>query len=198
MANDLRLERIARALALRTPVEVVRDDGAREAAVALVLRPERELELLLIRRAEHDADPWSGHMALPGGRREPGDADLLATAMRETEEETGVPLGRVGESLGRLDEVGTRGTRLPRLVIAPYVVTVPAGTPVTAHSPEVDIALWAPLSALRDEAAMDELIVELDDGPRAFESLRYGEHVIWGLTHRVLTGFFGLLAEAKG
>jgi 8-oxo-dGTP pyrophosphatase MutT (NUDIX family) len=56
------------------------------AAVALVLRDGApgEVELLFIRRAEHEKDPWSGHMGFPGGRAEPGDASLEATAVRET------------------------------------------------------------------------------------------------------------------
>ncbi|MGH7339454.1 MAG: NUDIX domain-containing protein, partial [Candidatus Rokuibacteriota bacterium] len=69
-----------------------RDPDHREAAVALLVRPRADLEILLIKRAEHPRDPWSGHMALPGGRRSTTDADLVATAFRETEEETGVPV----------------------------------------------------------------------------------------------------------
>src|SRR4051812_3842337 len=57
----------------------------RRAAVAAILRDAAEgPEILFIRRAEHPQDPWSGHMAFPGGREEPGDADLLETAIRET------------------------------------------------------------------------------------------------------------------
>ena len=69
--------------------------GTVDAAVALILRalPD-DLELLLIKRARDPRDPWSGHMALPGGRRDAADPDLASTAVRETLEETGVELTR--------------------------------------------------------------------------------------------------------
>src|SRR5688500_11808432 len=79
---------------------------ARRAAVALVLRDGPQgLELLFIRRAEHPLDPWSGQIAFPGGRAEPGDADLRTTAIRETAEELGFDLAADAEYLGHLDEV---------------------------------------------------------------------------------------------
>ena len=60
-------------------------DGSARAAVAIVVRPRvDEDEILLIRRSQRADDPWSGHMAFPGGRSEPSDADLCATAIRET------------------------------------------------------------------------------------------------------------------
>jgi 8-oxo-dGTP pyrophosphatase MutT (NUDIX family) len=61
------------------------------AAVALVLVPHPD-SLLLIRRAERSGDPWSGQVGLPGGRRDPDDATLLSTAVREAVEEVGVHL----------------------------------------------------------------------------------------------------------
>lgn len=170
--------------------------GEREAAVALLLRPREQLEVLLIRRAIHERDPWSGHVALPGGRRELRDADLLGTALRETEEEIGVPLARTGRFLGRLDTVAPRSPRLPPLVIAPFVLAVPPATEAVPDGREVDAAVWVPLSALRSEEAVSELLIELRDGTQRFPSLVYGDYVIWGLTHRILVQFLELVDGA--
>ena len=78
------------------------------AAVAIALRDGDDgLEALFIHRAVRVGDTWSGQIAFPGGRREPGDADLLATAIRETLEEIGVDLSGA-ERLGiqQIDEIG--------------------------------------------------------------------------------------------
>jgi 8-oxo-dGTP pyrophosphatase MutT (NUDIX family) len=196
MIDDPRLVLLRRRLERRPAVSLPREDGYREAAVAVVLRPRAELELLLIKRAEQATDPWSGHMALPGGRREAGDADLRATAERETAEETGIELARTGELLGALDEVQTRHERLPRLVIAPFVLGVPADASASPEPQEVEAALWVPLSALRAEGAVGELVVELESGSLSFPSIRYGVHTIWGLTHRILMQFLEVAGEA--
>src|ERR1700680_3050243 len=92
------------------------DPAVPRAAVALVLRQgARGLEILLIKRAEHMDDPWSGHVALPGGREEPADASLQETAVRETLEETGIDLARDGEVLGALDDL--RPTTAPNTIL---------------------------------------------------------------------------------
>ena len=66
------------------------------AAVAIVVREGTDgPQVLLIRRAEHPGDAWSGHMAFPGGREDPGDESLLATAIRETFEELALDLRRM-------------------------------------------------------------------------------------------------------
>jgi len=198
MLDDPRLIRLNRSLTQRPPLRVDRLPGVREAAVSLVLRPRAELELLLIKRSEFVGDPWSGHMALPGGRRDPDDADLVATAFRETDEETGIHLARVGDLLGTLDEVHPRNPVLPSILIAPFVVGVPPDTTAHPDAREVEAALWIPLSALRDPGAVDEILIELEEGRhRAFPSLRYRQYVIWGLTHRILTQFLDL-ADACG
>src|SRR6059036_755615 len=110
------------ALASRPPAPVSAD-VARRAAVALVLRDGPSgIELLFIRRADHPEDPWSGQMAFPGGRSEPGDPDPRATAVRETEEEIGVDLARDAEYLGPLDEVRAAARLRPvDLAISPFV-----------------------------------------------------------------------------
>ncbi|HET9986853.1 MAG TPA: CoA pyrophosphatase [Longimicrobiales bacterium] len=166
-----------------------------EAAVAIVLRPRETLELLLIKRAEHETDPWSGHMALPGGRRDPADGDLLDTAIRETCEETGLCLDSRCR-MGALDEVTPGTRRLPPLVIAPFVMAARPEATAHADPSEVEAAIWVPLPALADEAAAGELILQLEGGPRSFPTYNYGEYVIWGLTHRILRQFLELAEDA--
>ena len=97
---------------------MIETEGAmRYAAIALVLRPSTvgEPELLMIKRAEFERDPWSGHVACPGGRMDPTDPDLEFTAVRETREETGIDLARDGRVLGTLDDISPRTPALPPL-----------------------------------------------------------------------------------
>ena len=71
----------------------IRDEpGKPEAAVAAILTDERGPDLLFIHRVAHDRDPWSGHIAFPGGRIEEEDASSRAAAERETREELGMDL----------------------------------------------------------------------------------------------------------
>lgn len=197
--EDSRIASLRRALADRRPRAVRREPGALEAGVTLVLRVGDGLELLLIERVERAGDPWSGHMALPGGMRERSDGDLLATAFRETREEVGVALDPDRHLLGALDEVQPGSRRLPNLVIAPFVAAVGAGVSVVPEPSEVATALWVPLSRLQGEDALSEVLVELDDGARRFPSYRYREaerdYQIWGLTYRILTEFLGLAQD---
>jgi 8-oxo-dGTP pyrophosphatase MutT (NUDIX family) len=190
--DDARLAGLRRALEARPAAARERTQHTLEAAVALLVRPREQLELLLIKRAIHDRDPWSGHVALPGGRRDHSDADLLDTAMRETDEEVGIALPKIGTFVGALDEVVPGTTRLPPLLIAPFVFAVPTTTAASINTREVDAAIWVPLAALRDEHAVSEILIELEGGARTFPSLTYGEYVIWGLTHRILTQFLDI------
>jgi 8-oxo-dGTP pyrophosphatase MutT (NUDIX family) len=163
----------------------------------VVVREAADPELLLIRRAERVGDPWSGHIAFPGGTRRQQDADLLATALRETHEETGIPLSVVGALLGPLDPVLPATPHLPPIIIAPFVATVPSATSATPDMQEVVDVFWIPLSHLRDARNTREFLLELEQGSRRFPSVHFGEHVIWGLTHRILVQFLEL-AEFAG
>jgi 8-oxo-dGTP pyrophosphatase MutT (NUDIX family) len=162
----------------------------RRAAIAAVLRPaERETELLLIRRAERDGDPWSGHMALPGGHRHAADEDMLATAVRETLEEVGIDL-REHELLGPLDEHAASAQGKPiGLVISPYVFALRHAAPLRLNYEVADYA-WSPLGRMaRGEIDAFKEIARNGELMR-FPGYRVGEQVVWGLTHRILQNLF--------
>jgi len=178
------------------PARVIEAPDSRHAAIALVLRASAtnsEPELLLIRRAEFEGDPWSGHIACPGGRREPGDHDLAQTAIRETWEETGIDIARDGQILGTLDDMTPITKRLPALVIRPFVAVV-APTVQPVASDEVAEAFWVPLAAVRERERWGRGIVEIAGvGPREVDVFTHDHYVVWGLTHRALAQFLEYL-----
>ncbi len=161
--------------------------GHTEAAVSVVLRASADLELLLIKRAESERDPWSGHVALPGGRRDPADANLTRTAIRETSEETGVELASSGWPLGRLARVAPSTPALPPITITPYVFGVPEEIQASVNSKEVDQVLWVPLPVLLDPKTRGTTTILLPEGPADFPCYWIDSHADWGLTFRILT-----------
>lgn len=187
--------RLVRSLSEREPSRMVLERNVRRAAVALILRVGEEadsLELLMIKRAEYESDPWSGHIALPGGREEPGDLSLEETVIRETCEETALDLARDGRVLGRLDDIGPRSTPLPRIIISPFVVAYgEAG--VMRLSNEIAEAFWVPVDALRDPQVSHEIVLELTGGARRVPCFEYEGRIIWGLTERILRQFLELM-----
>ena len=187
LLDDHRLRDIAAALAANPPEPP--PTRPFEAAVALLLRPGRDLDLLLIRRAQHANDPWSGHVALPGGRRQP-DEPLVDTARRETLEEVGFDLLRHGRLLGALPPVAPASRRLPQLAVSPFVFAAEPGHELTLDAREVDAAVWVPLAELRDERAAGEILIEVGEGNQRFPSLTWQDYVVWGLTLRILHQFF--------
>jgi 8-oxo-dGTP pyrophosphatase MutT (NUDIX family) len=162
------------------------------ASVALVVRPEGTgLALLLIRRAVRQGDPWSGHMAFPGGRREPDDSSAQETAIRETHEEVGVDLRATGAYLGRLGDVRPASAVRP-IVISSFVFAVPPGTATTTNV-EVDWTVWIPLQELAAPGAATEYLHRLEGGRELrFPAIGHREHVIWGLTYRIMRQFLHL------
>jgi 8-oxo-dGTP pyrophosphatase MutT (NUDIX family) len=209
---------VARALARRPGARAVVDPAdppPRRAAVALVLRvpgapaggapngssgesPNGKPggappapELLLVKRAEYPGDPWSGHVALPGGREEPGDESPWHTAAREAREETGLDLLAAGRLLGALDEVYPRTPVLPPVVVRPHVAAVAGGGPLVL-SEEVASAFWVPLSQFGAPGVSAEREVRTRRGVLRVPSFAVGGHVVWGMTERILRQFLSL------
>jgi 8-oxo-dGTP pyrophosphatase MutT (NUDIX family) len=184
------LPALATKLSARVPLADVDPDRPR-AAVAVVLAPEPPPDsVLLIRRAEREADRWSGQLAFPGGRWSKGDADLIATAKRETLEEVGVDLGPA-QLIGILDDLNPRTPVLPPIVVRPFVFTLSGQVPLSLNQ-EVAGAWWLPL---------DEFLRPGVYGPMEYQ--RYGTAVrglgyhlgvglLWGMTERILTPLLDL------
>jgi 8-oxo-dGTP pyrophosphatase MutT (NUDIX family) len=192
-------EEVRAAVASRPPAAVGEAVGSR-AAVAVVLRDgEQGLDVLLMRRAEHPDDPWSGQMSFPGGRAEPADVDLAATAVRETLEETGIDLARQADALGPLDEVRAMARMRPMdLSITPFVYRL--REPVEpVLSGEVRSLHWLPLEEMMSPERRSTMEYPHRDAVLTFPCVRVQDLVIWGLTYRMFLGLLermGLPAES--
>ena len=166
------------------------------AAVAIVLRDNAgSLDLLLIERAIRDGDPWSGHMAFPGGRVCGVDVSPRAAAERETLEEVGLSLAGA-EPLGRLDDVRGHQSATRQLIISAFAFHVVQPDPLTPNC-EVSEAFWFPLDALLDSRRHVDHPVQHGSGAHAPGILvgEPGRHVVWGLTYRFLEDFLKILGH---
>ncbi len=191
------IDRIHSALKTHEPVRFQPETTTRQAAVAVVVAENAQgcSELLFIQRALKDGDPWSGHMAFPGGHRDPEDANLRAAAERETMEEIGLDLQR-GTYLGALDHQRAmpRGRELDML-IAPHVFAI-EHTRAFEPNYEVDDVVWAPLETLMSNRLHDTMTIPLQGKPTIFNGYRLsGGHFVWGLTYRMLKQFFATITR---
>jgi len=200
----MRLSQLPDALAERFgPTNSALPDRHRKnAAVALVLRPPRggrdprvdHCEVLAIRRADSSRDPWSGQMALPGGSLDESDPGLMAAAVREAREETGLRLDVDGRPLGRIEPMRPLGVRLPVITIWPFVFRTGPAAHARIASPEVASVHWFPVRALNDRSNRDSYAYRDPAlGVRKFPCIRLDGQVIWGLTYRILTQFLEVL-----
>jgi 8-oxo-dGTP pyrophosphatase MutT (NUDIX family) len=178
--------------------ETIPTQRRQNAAVAVVLRETNGVpEVLFIERARREGDPWSGHMAFPGGRIDPGDGHARSAAERETFEEVGVDLANA-EALGRLDDLQGHHAAAPEraMVISAFVYHVSDPRPLRLNW-EVEQAFWFPLASLLEAERQVEYSVMPRVGLR-FPGILIGEperHVVWGLTYRFLEVFFEIVGR---
>lgn len=170
---------------------------ASHAAVTLFLRPDHSgdgAEILFIKRAERAGDPWSGHLAFPGGRADKGDATLLDVAVREAMEEVGLDARSGGRLIGWLPSLHPLSTRIPSITVAPLVALAPEGAIPRPQPEEVEVAFWMPLDALRDGGKSARVRLSIDGVSREFSAYPSPQGPIWGITERILSGFIARTA----
>lgn len=184
---QLHLSQIETALSNYEPRQLQRKGGL-FAGVATILatRPDGLLSVLLIQRSENPADPWSGHMAMPGGRQDPDDKTTKDAALRETMEEVGINLVENAKYLGPLDEVEAvaRGQHIG-LTISPHVFSMQTACE-TMPNHEVQATVWVPLADLQSNEYRSTLPYDMGTTRLMLPCWRWNGKVIWGLTYRML------------
>lgn len=177
MSAGLNIDSICRILAARPPRLSVQQDVGR-AAVAVILHaaPGSEASVLIIERTRRTGDPWSGHLAFPGGHLEATDADERAAAERETHEEIGLDLSSC-RCLGRLDD---RTARVRPLTVSAFVYSIDE-PPEFVLSEEVAQTFWIPLTMIVDRGRQCQ-----HEGFPAVELLGPGHPLLWGVTYHFL------------
>ena len=166
----------------------------KRSAVALILREGVQgVEALMIKRADREGDPWSGHMAFPGGRAEGGDHNILHTARRETWEEIGLDTDVHTRYLGRLSDISAGSHRgYKAMVITPYVLTMD-NTPKLSINHEVAEVIWVPLVFLADKGNREKMQWQRKKQRFDLPCYFYQQRRIWGLSLMMLDELVGLV-----
>ena len=191
----LTIRSIEEAIQNHEPVSYEVHDHTKHAAVAIVLRSTDVVtEALFILRASHDGDPWSGHMAFPGGHSEPEDQHLRRTAEREVHEEIGLDLVASGQFIGEIDSVraNPRGRNLD-LIVTPFVYLLEdEGARFTPNHEVADI-LWGSLNDMHSGESLTTGGFEIQGEHHRYPGYEVGGQIVWGLTYRMLDQFFGMM-----
>jgi 8-oxo-dGTP diphosphatase len=159
------------------------------AAVVVLLRATSQgFQVLFVKRAERAGDPWSGQIALPGGKCDACDEDLKATVVRETLEETGINLLVGCHFLGAMEPV--KSTQKPEMKILPFFVIQEKEQPINLNE-ELTEYFWTPLA----EFAKSKRTVKLSFGE--YPAYVIEDHVVWGLTYKILSNLLALMSSVE-
>ncbi|MEI6215296.1 MAG: CoA pyrophosphatase [Desulfuromonadales bacterium] len=192
--NDRILDKIASKLSRSSNLSAIAEEpvSRTRAAVAMIVNPAAEdIEVLFIQRARHPDDPWSGHIAFPGGKLEDGEFACQA-AQRETFEETGIDL-QEAVYLGQFPDIV--GANLPvRVSCCLFAINRQDINPVL--NDEVSDLFWVGLPVLRDRKRHIETKVTFDDRSMVVPAICLPDDdrpVLWGITYRLVMEFFAVL-----
>jgi 8-oxo-dGTP pyrophosphatase MutT (NUDIX family) len=152
-----------------------------------------KLEVLLVQRKVSESDPWSGHMAFPGGRSKESDGELINTATREVREETGIDIASC-ELLGTLDD-SLPGNR--SLCVTPFVVLAHKSTIVKTDGREITDHIWIPLEFFMDKKNSSPFITKRFGADRVVTSYEYmNSYIVWGMTLRLIDDLVSKLSRS--
>lgn len=194
------LQQLRQQLASYVPQLQLRRKQRKRSAVAMIVqqRDDNVPHILMIKRAESENDPWSGHMAFPGGRLDPGDAHGFAAAVRETEEEIGVTLGSDDPCWGRLSELSAaRPGRPDGMFVSPFVFYLPRNVQFTPNYEVADV-VWIPLPFLLDNSNRTSLDISRDGHRYSLPCYYWGEYCVWGLSLLMLDEMMALMKCPSG
>jgi 8-oxo-dGTP pyrophosphatase MutT (NUDIX family) len=168
----------------------------KRSAVALILQVrDGELHILMIKRAEREGDPWSGHMAFPGGRKDPVDANGFACALRETEEEIGLSLLPEDTCIGRLSEINAMSrVRGLGLAVTPFVFRLNRDVVFTPNY-EVAEVVWVPLEFLLERSNREQMEWGFKGVNISLPCYYYEGRRIWGLSLNMLDELLSLIEK---
>ena len=193
--DSLVLSAIVRALRENASETKTFPANARRAGVALILKAlGKDLSVLFIQRAVREEDPWSGHIAFPGGHYDRSDADVLQTVVRETKEEVGISL-TPSNCVSQLPfEKPYMSDQPTDLVVLPHVF-------VLTHEPDINVnhevseVIWVPLAPLASGELITHKTVHFNRNEYQLPGfLLNNKQFVWGLTYRILQRFFSIVA----
>ena len=183
------LDELLRRVSNHTPQQLETDGRFPEAAVLVPITRSDEPELILTLRAS-GLSTHGGEVAFPGGRRDPEDPDLVFTALREAEEEIGLPPGLV-EVIGPLSPlISLHGIR-----VTPFVGVVPDFVEYRANDAEIAAVFSVPLEFFRQDPREHTHRIDYQGRSWYVPSYRFGEYKIWGLTAIMIVELINLLYD---
>lgn len=171
-----------------------------QAAVAMILRDgQHGTEVLLMQRAFHPKDPWSGQMAFPGGKIDPEDDSAKAAAIREAYEEVGAELTEP-DYVGRLDDLyGLKVDKIYSVHVACFVFKPDRELDLVGNEEVADL-VWVPLAYMNDPNNGHDF-VHPSDPSLAMPAVMINQEksqILWGLSLRMLSNFYDVLGADIG
>jgi len=160
-----------------------------EAAVAVIELVSENCQYLLIERAQDPDDPWSGHLAFPGGRYDVQDNTLLDTAIRECHEECGFSLSQ-SDYIKPLDLQNAGGRHHP-ICVAPFLFRLTRKPTIFLEQSEVINSFWVSQNELTNSGSYHYKTLANDDDT-LFPYIMIGDIMLWGFTLNVLIDYLDI------